>query len=491
MKKLLLMVCIGFSVYTQAQKTNPKPFAKEITAQGLKEQLYIIAGPEMEGRGTATEGERRAAAYIQSQFEKAGLQPGFNGSYQMPFPVFEDSLLKIHLAVNGKDFVAGKDFSGNIGMLNNASFRFSEVVFAGFGVVNETRDDYKDLDVKGKLVIVLSAAFGRDLPAEVKNKINAFVQQDAAERRGAAALLIVDNKIDPVPAKGNLYVNPYKTVYRINTFTVSENVGNVIAGTTLTGSTPQVLKAKVDMDFVKQPNELTSYNVLGLLEGSDLKDEFVVLTAHYDHMGEKDGKIWFGADDDGSGTVAVIELAKAFAKAKAAGKGPRRSILFMTVSGEERGLWGSAYYGENPVYPLDKTTVNLNIDMIGRIDPDRAKKDSLNYVYIVGDDKLSSDLKPISEGINKKYTKLGLDYKFNEPKDPMRIYYRSDHYNFARHGVPIIFYFSGLHPDYHQPTDTPDKINYALLQKRTLLVFYTAWEMANRDAMLKRDIPLN
>jgi Zn-dependent M28 family amino/carboxypeptidase len=129
--------------------------------------------------------------------------------------------------------------------------------------------------------------------------------------------------------------------------------------------------------------------------------------------------------------------------------------------------------------------------MIGRIDPNRKKGDSTNYVYVVGDDKLSSELKPISESQNKKYTKLELDYKFNDPKDPERIYYRSDHYNFARKGVPIIFYFDGIHKDYHRPTDTPDKINYDILEKRARLVFYTAWDMANRDEMLKRDIPLS
>ncbi|HEY8897293.1 MAG TPA: M28 family peptidase, partial [Niastella sp.] len=171
-------------------------------------------------------------------------------------------------------------------------------------------------------------------------------------------------------------------------------------------------------------------------------------------------------------------------------KGPRRSIVFMTVSGEEKGLWGSEYYSDHPVYPLEKTTVDLNIDMIGRTDPKRTKGDSSNYVYVVGDDKLSSDLRPISEAMNKKYTKLELDYKYNAPKDPERIYYRSDHYNFARKGVPIIFYFNGTHKDYHQPSDTPDKIDYAQMAKRAQLVFYTAWEMANRNEMLKRDIPL-
>jgi Zn-dependent M28 family amino/carboxypeptidase len=188
--------------------------------------------------------------------------------------------------------------------------------------------------------------------------------------------------------------------------------------------------------------------------------------------------------------VSVIEIADAFMKAKKAGKGPARTIVFMAVSGEEKGLWGSAYYGDNPVFPLDKTTADLNIDMVGRIDPKRKEGDSTNYIYVVGDDKLSTDLRPISESVNKKYTNLELDYKFNDPKDPERIYFRSDHYNFARKGVPIIFYFNGTHNDYHRPTDTPDKINYDLMEKRAKFIFYTAWEMANRPQMLKRDILL-
>jgi Zn-dependent M28 family amino/carboxypeptidase len=247
------------------------------------------------------------------------------------------------------------------------------------------------------------------------------------------------------------------------------------------------------LDVQKTTIKLESSNVIGVLPGTDKADEYLFITAHYDHEGKRgDSVIYYGADDDGSGTVGVIELAEAFAKAKAAGKGPRRSIAFMTVSGEEKGLWGSDYYGSNPIFPLEKTTVDLNIDMIGRSDSSRKVGDSTNYVYVVGDDKLSSELKTISEAQNKKYTKLELDYKFNDPNDRNRIYYRSDHYNFAKHGVPIIFYYDGmLGADYHKPTDTPDKINYDLLAKRAQLVFYTAWEMANRNEMLKRDIPLD
>ena len=162
----------------------------------------------------------------------------------------------------------------------------------------------------------------------------------------------------------------------------------------------------------------------------------------------------------------------------------------MTVSGEEKGLWGSEYYSNNPVYPLDKTSVDLNIDMVGRIGEEYLKdKDSTNYVYVIGDDKLSSDLTPITNMVNKNL-KLKLDRKYNDLNDKNRFYYRSDHYNFAEKGVPIIFYFNGVHADYHRPTDTPDKINYKLMAKRVQLVFYTAWEMANRNDMLKRDIKL-
>ena len=295
-------------------------------------------------------------------------------------------------------------------------------------------------------------------------------------------------------------MNGYRSTIYPNAFMISEEVAKAIMGEDFksakeglmnTSNKDAVYKANVKMQFEKQTNVLQSSNIVGLIEGTDLKDEYVVLTAHYDHVGKRgDSVIYYGADDDGSGTVSLIEFAEAFQKAKKDGKGPRRSIVIMAVSGEEKGLWGSGYYGDNPLFPLEKTTVNLNTDMIGRIDPKRKVGDSTNYVYVVGDDKLSTDLRTISEAMNKKHTKLELDYKFNDPNDTERIYYRSDHYNFARRGVPIIFYFNGTHADYHRPTDTPDKINYDLMEKRARFIFHTAWEMANRNDMLKRDIPL-
>ena len=228
-----------------------------------------------------------------------------------------------------------------------------------------------------------------------------------------------------------------------------------------------------------------SQNVLAYIKGSEKPDEIIVLSAHYDHVGIENGEVYNGADDDGSGTVALIEIAKAFQKAKKQGNGPKRSILFLHVTGEEIGLYGSRYYTENPLFPLSNTVVNLNVDMIGRIGSEKEGND--NYVYLIGSDKLSQELHDVSEEVNKRYTNLELDYTYNDDNDPNRFYYRSDHYNFAKNDIPVIFYFNGTHKDYHKHTDTPDKIEYELLAKRSRLIFLTAWELANREARIKPD----
>jgi len=222
-----------------------------------------------------------------------------------------------------------------------------------------------------------------------------------------------------------------------------------------------------------------SENVVAFIEGSEKPEEILVISSHYDHIGiDAEGNIFNGADDDGSGTVAILEIAEAFMEAKASGFGPKRSILFLNVTGEEKGLIGSKYYTDNPIFPLAQTVVNLNIDMIGRSDV--AHKGNNNYVYLIGSDKLSTELHNLSEEVNSKYMNMELDYTFNNENDPNRFYYRSDHYNFAKNNIPIIFYFNGVHADYHKMTDTPDKIEYDLLAKRARLIFLTAWEIANR-----------
>ena len=241
-----------------------------------------------------------------------------------------------------------------------------------------------------------------------------------------------------------------------------------------------------DSDFLKKifkrKKIVKGENVLGYIEGTDLKEELIIITAHYDHLGKHDSLIYNGADDDGSGTVAAMEIAEAFKIAKNEGYGPRRSILIMTVSGEEKGLLGSKYYTDNPIYPLKNTVANLNIDMIGRLDD---WHDTANYVYLIGSDRLSTDLHNISEEVNKKYIGLNLDYRFNDDDDPNRYYYRSDHYNFAKNNIPVIFYFNGVHEDYHKVTDTIEKIDFKKIEKITKLIFLTAWELANKEERIK------
>lgn len=229
-------------------------------------------------------------------------------------------------------------------------------------------------------------------------------------------------------------------------------------------------------------------NVIAFVEGSEKPEEVIIITAHYDHVGvDKSGNIFNGADDDGSGTVATMMVAKAFQKAKDEGNGPKRSVAFLLVTGEEVGLVGSRYYtDENPIFNLENTVANLNIDMIGRITPE--KTENPNYIYLIGTDRLSTELHKVSEEINNRYVNLELDYKYNAHDDPNRFYYRSDHYNFAKNNIPVIFYFNGVHEDYHKHTDTPDKIEYELLEKRARLVFHTAWELANRKEPIKLDV---
>ncbi len=228
-----------------------------------------------------------------------------------------------------------------------------------------------------------------------------------------------------------------------------------------------------------------SENIWAFIEGSEHPEEIVVISAHYDHIGIKKGEIYNGADDDGSGTVGLLEIAQAFQIAKNEGNGPKRSILILHVTGEEHGLHGSRYYSENPLFPLKNTVADVNIDMIGRRDD--LHKNTNDYIYLIGSDYLSTDLYKICEEVNKKYINTNLDYKFNDRKDPNRFYYRSDHYNFAKNGIPSVFLFSGVHEDYHQATDEVDKIEFDALKKRTQLAFTIAWEIANREKRIVVD----
>jgi hypothetical protein len=482
MKRLLLPLILFASIGATAQVKEKKirKYAETIKVKDLKKKLSVIASAEMEGRGTATEGQRKAAAYIIDQFKGLGLLPGNGNSYEQVFNVYQDSMSAKSFVANGKPLEISKDYTFSLMSVPSGNWSIDNIYFAGAGALDTT-----NLPVSGKWVMIDEGGV-----AAMRLKI-------AQLKRRQAKGIITVSKTFPrrtaFSAKSSLYKD---AIAEFPYIAVSYNAAAQILNKSSLDSASLVSLAKETyptntvINVAKQKITLESTNVLGLLPGTDRKDEYVFLTAHYDHIGKTaDGVINYGADDDGSGTTGIIEIAEAFAAAKKKGHGPRRSIVFMAVSGEEYGLWGSEFYSDNPVFPLEKTTVDLNIDMIGRVDP-KYKGDSMNYVYVIGDDKLSSDLRPITDSVNNKYIKMELDRRFTDVSDPNRYYYRSDHYNFARKGVPIIFYFNGTHADYHRPTDTIEKINFDLMEKRTRLVFYTAWEMANRDKMLKRNIPL-
>ncbi len=519
-KILLLIVCCLMPVVLLAQDDAQK-YAATINRNDLKKHLTIVAGAEMEGRETGTPGQRKAAEYIEGQFKLLGLQPPpkING-FQQTYILYKDSLISASLKIGKKKYLFGNDFINNPFAIQNDEIKAKKIIFAGYGIADSNYNDYKDKDVSGKIVVFFTGepkADGNYLVTGT-NKSSAWSfpgtskKVALAKQKGAVAAFVINPSIENVSAttvesakKTNIYF-PEKAAgenEKLSYTTILPSISKQLFGEVLFNNITKKalageplndfkieIKTKTKFKYNKEQIPYYPTNVIGFIEGTDKKDEYVFLTAHYDHLGKRDTVIYYGADDDGSGTVSVIEMAEAFSKAKAEGKGPRRSVVFMTFSGEEKGLWGSEYYAENPVFPLNKSTVNLNIDMVGRIDPGRTTGDSTNYIYVIGDDKLSTDLKPISTNINSKYTNLELDYKFNDPSDPEQIFFRSDHYNFAKKGVPIIFYFDGIHKDYHRPTDTVDKINFDLMEKRVQFIFLTAWEMANREKMLKRDIPL-
>jgi len=516
---LSLTLCIGLcSAFAQDDAAK---YAASITGDNLKKHLTIIASDEMEGRETGTEGERKAAAYIEAQFRAFGLQsPKALNGYKQSFPLHRDSMTLSTVKINNRELNYGTDYY--VPVLTNGTKRSgaNKLVFAGYGISEKAYDDYKDVNVRGKVVVFFLGEPKENgkylLTGTAQYSEYTYpglaVKMVQAEAKGAVAAIVINPAIGMLSSrmvalntKSNVYYPGQEVDKSIGFITISHdaakqafgewNIDSLvrIARTSnlfVAAKVPEV-KATYSFDYKKERQIIYSANVLGLIEGTDKKDEYVFLTAHYDHLGKKEGKIYYGADDDGSGTCAVINMAETFSKAKADGKGPRRTIVFMTVSGEEKGLWGSEYYSDHPVFPLEKTSVDLNTDMVGRIDTERKKDDTLNYVYVVGHNKLSTELPVINEGVNIKYTGLVLDYKFDDPNDPNQIYYRSDHYNFARKGVPVLFFYDGmLKADYHKPTDTIDKINWALYEKRVRMIFHTAWEMANRDDMLRRDIPL-
>lgn len=499
---------------------SPEIFYRGFSADRIKAHVDTLASWAMQGRETGEAGQRMAADYIAAAFKDMGLPPqGDRNSFFQRIVLSRTSWAKIGVRVGDRSFRHKTDFyvyaDANPDL---PQLMVKELVFVGYGIEQGSSKDYAGVDVRGKAVLMFS---GEPMTAEGKSVLTGGLYRTAwsvdwkkkvklAKAKGAAVVFIVDPQFNeslrtnrralsgggwkPDASAGNgsdwancLFVSPEMADALLGE--KAEKVKASLAACGTSDFKPARVKVKMEVNLDKDVEYLEGSNVVGVIEGSDplLKKEYVMVTAHYDHLGSPDSSlVYFGADDNGSGTAGVIEIARAFSEAWKAGEGPKRTVVCMLVSGEEKGLLGSRYYVDFPLFPLDRTVVDVNIDMIGRVD-DR-HKDKQDYIYVIGSNRMSSELHIINEMMNREYTRMELDYTYNDPKDPNRYYERSDHYSFAEKGIPAIFYFNGTHPDYHRPTDTANKIDAGLVKKRAQLAFLTAWEVANRPVRLSIDM---
>lgn len=521
MKRLFSLLFIIPAVYSCsiAQDVQQK-YADLITVESSKKHLTTLSSVEFEGRGTGQEGGRKAAEYIANAFKSYGLAAPVNGSFYQPVALQQIAYQVENFNIDGETWVNGKDFYVQADH-DVQDFSANEIIFVGYGIQHANYNELNGIDVKGKVVLLINEgeptdATGKSHITKESNKSewssSRFKRIQELTKLQPAAIFSTSSQVAETLTRmkgrltgGRVMLGDGNNTNRNITQAVPViNISVATADKLLAKANTSVEKFKEEADRSFKPStlqinipfaasmgvkveKLSDPNVLGLLEGSDLKDEIIVISGHYDHDGIlPDGTIFPGADDNGSGTVGVLELARAFSQAKKEGKGPRRSILFIGLAAEEKGLLGSKYYTENPIFPLANTVACLNLDMIGRID-DKHLAGNHNYIHAIGTDKLSSELKQITEASNKEYTQMEIDFTYDDPKDPMRLYYRSDHYNFAQKGIPSAFFFSGLHPDYHTPNDTVDKIDFPMMVKREKLVFHITWEIANRAQRLAVD----
>jgi Zn-dependent M28 family amino/carboxypeptidase len=501
--------------------------ADHISAQQLKDYLAFIASDELEGRDTPSRGLDIAARFIATHLSQWGLKPaGDDGSYFQRIALTQKKIdpALSYVEINGQRFNFGEDFLAGL----TAGSVSGPLVYAGRGWVIKAKriDAFQGLEVKGKIVVISSGGLPRGVNFdELKGKQGEDWEQpvNAARKRGAKGVIFVPDFRSLATWERSRQTLVERGFYSVDKFQTQNNV----AFPTITGS-PKLLNAlfqgekqnavvvfnrsaaddpvepfefksdkKVNFVVALKTYPAATQNVIAVLEGGDpvLKNEYVAIGAHYDHVGvgtpvNGDG-IYNGADDDGSGTVATLAMAEAFAR----GPRPKRSILFIWHAGEERGLWGSHYFTESPTVAIGQIITELNIDMIGRTrkEDDKPANQPLpkpGEIYLIGSKMMSTELGELSESVNKSYLNLAFNYKYDDPKDPEQFFYRSDHYNYAKKGIPIIFYMDGVHEDYHRPSDSVEKIDYQNMEKVTRTIYATAWELANRAARPRVDKPL-
>lgn len=515
------------SSVTKPDLTKPKvieqndmayKYAQSINADDLRKHLTFLASKECEGRETGQPGNVKAANYIVDHFQKIQLEDPLY-MYKQPVKFTFSSWDDTDIFVNKErfkhlwDYIAYPNKNNDIALIET-----NMVYFLGYGIDDPKYSDYKGKNFKNAVIVInngepmkedstywiTSSTNKSEWSTNLEKKLN------TAYSKGVKLVLIIDEDIkktlgenrknligpsvelgdkkDKLPVANHAIISTgiAKAIFGKDENKIISERKNIMKKGKFK---PVQLKLDFKMNMKKKVTTISSQNVIGFIEGSTKPEEVIVVSAHYDHLGKKGDQIFYGADDNGSGTSTVMELAEAFSLARKDNFRPARSIAFVLFTGEEKGLLGSEYYTKHPTFKLENTVANVNIDMVGRVD-DKYKSNP-NYIYVIGSDRLSTDLHKINEDMNQKYTQLTLDYKFNAEDDPNRYYYRSDHYNFAQNGIPSIFYFNGVHEDYHQPSDTVDKINFEKMTTIGQHIFHTIWEIANRQERIKVDVGNN
>ncbi len=500
-----------------------------ITVGQLNDYLSFIASDVMEGRDTPSRGLDTTARFLAMNLSRWGFKPaGDDGSFFQKIALSRDLIDKSETQVQFKDqtMALGDDY---IPFARSADLAATQLVFAGNGWLVKSKgiDAYKGIDARGKIAVIFAPpnAYPRSISsADLTGKRGEDWMNAAeyAQKQGVAGIILIpdfqylanwDRNRARITERGTTKVDKFQAPVgaQIPQIVVSPRIINLLfqgeresAGSIFEGSytghlpDPFALNPEKKLSIkVKIKSEvLATQNVVAVFEGSDpvLKNEYVAIGAHYDHEGvgipQNGDAIYNGADDDGSGTTAMLAMAEALAKASVR---PKRSVLFVWHAGEEKGLWGSRYFTDYPTVPLDRIVTQINIDMIGRSKKEgdtnslNRELSGANEIYVIGSRMMSTELGELTAAVNKQYLNLTYDYRYDNPADPNRLFFRSDHYNYARKGIPIIFFFDGEHEDYHRPGDSVDKIDFQKMEKVTRTIYLTLWEIANRSARPKID----
>ena len=523
---LVLTFAFPSAIFAQTARVKITPAEKKIaemiTADQLRDYLYFVASDEMEGRDTPSRGLDLTAKFIALNLKRWGFKPaGDDGTFFQKFAIKYEGVdpNNTSLKVGDQDFRVGEDF---FRMAGKGNMTDAPLVFGGGGwmVKSKKVDELAGVDVKGKVVVLFTPGFPN--PRTLTNPPANVTEEDFSGARGtdwadpitnamskgAVGIIVAPSPLvmarwDMIKrflSRGNAYPEKLREpsgdqeTTAIPVALVSQKVSDAIfAGESGNASSTKSfdLKKKTTLKITESNETKYTQNVVAVWEGSDatLKNEYVAIGAHYDHVGVNpdapgEDKIWNGADDDGSGTVAVLSIAETLAKASVR---PKRSVLFVWHAGEEKGLWGSEYFNKFPTVDIKNVVTQLNIDMIGRskpagdTNPKNKELSAGDGIYVIGSEMMSSTLGAVTKQTNQDYLNLTYDYKYDDPKDPNRFFFRSDHFNYAVNGIPIVFWFDGEHQDYHGAGDEPDKIDYQKMEKVTRTIFMTLWEVAELD----------